>query len=285
MTERKEPVRRSPADIVRCVWREAMTDRTLLAAGGLAFFTMFALLPALAAVGALYGLVMPPGTLSRHLAETEDALPEGVYAILDEFVTAVPQGLGLGVALGFNLVVVLWTVQRSASGLITALNIVHDIPETRGRVRREGAALAVAFASLLFLMLALFLIAVLPLFDGGRLLGWLRWPLLAILFLAFLAAVYRIAPAEAPRRAAWITTGAAIALLLWLGATALFALYLAKVGGFGAYYGSLTAPVVLMSWLFLTSWAVMIGAEVNEQIVETHDGAPENDVKEQMDRA
>ena len=291
MVERDRPERRSVGTIARNVWRESVTDRTMLAASGLAFFTMFALLPAIAGVGAVYGLIVSPERLERQLASLDDALPEGVTAILREFVTSVPGGLGLGIALAFNLLIVLWTVQRSSSGIITALNIVHETEEQRPRLRREGAALAIAGGSLLFLFLSLFLIALLPLFGtalepGAR--EWLkvlRWPLLALLFLVYLGAVYRIAPAEPPRRFRWISVGALVALGLWLAATGLFSLYLEHIGGFGAYYGSATGPVVLMTWLFLSAWVVMIGAEVNEQIVETKEGTPREDIKERLDRA
>jgi membrane protein len=289
--ERQRPVRRSFSEICRNVWRESVTDRTMLAASGLAFFAMFALLPAIAGVGALYALIADPKRLERQLAMLEGELPGGVVDILREFVTTVPAGLGFGAGLFLNLLIVLWTVQRSASGIITALNIVHNTQEKRGRWRRERAALAVAGGSLLFLFLSLFLIALLPLFgsaldaDLRTTFTVLRWPLLAVLFLAYLSAVYRIAPAEPPRRFSWISIGSGVALALWLAATGLFSLYLNHVGGFGAYYGSATAPVVLMTWLFLSSWVVMIGAEVNEQVVETKEGTTREDVKERVDRA
>ena len=277
--------------VVRHVWREAITDRTMLSAGGLAFFSLFGLLPAIAAIGAVYGLVYSPHALEAQIAHLEEFLPNPAVAILREFVTDVPAGFGLGAGLIFNLVVVLWTVQRSASGIITALNLTHDIEEQRGRAKREIAALAIAGSSLLFLAVALFLIAILPLlspalappFDGAALV--LRWPVLALLFLGHLAAVYSVGPAEPPRRFGWISIGALVALGLWLAASGLFALYLSVVGGFSPYYGSATAPVVLMTWLFITSWVVMIGAEVNEQLVEAHDGKPDDDMKDKVDRA
>lgn len=289
--QRKRPVQRSFSQICRNVWQESVTDRTMLAASGLAFFAMFALLPAIAGVGAVYGLVADSERLEGQLASLEEELPGGVVDILREFVTSVPAGFGLGIGLLFNLIIVLWTVQRSTSGIITALNIVHDTQEKRGRWRREGAALAVAGGSLVFLFLALFLIALLPLFgsalDAGLRTAFtlLRWPLLAVLFLIYLGAVYRIAPAEPPRRFSWISVGSGVALTLWLAATGLFSLYLTYIGGFGAYYGSVTGPVVLMTWLFLSSWVVMVGAEVNEQMVETKEGEPTEDIKERVDRA
>jgi membrane protein len=261
----------------------------MLSAGGLAFFGLFGLLPAIAAVGALYGQFYSPEALEEQIGGLD--LPEPAVTMLREFVTEVPAGFGFGIGLAFSLVIVLWTVQRSASGIITALNLVHDVEEERGRLGREAAALAIAGSSLLLVALSLFLIALLPLIapllgeplDSAAL--FLRWPLLAILFLLHLIAVYRIGPAEPPRRYGWISIGALVALGLWLVASGLFALYLSVIGGFDPYYGSATAPVVLMTWLFITSWVVMIGAEVNEQLVEAHDGKPDDDMKDKVDHA
>jgi membrane protein len=261
----------------------------MLSAGGLAFFSLFGLLPAIAAIGALYGQFYSPEKLEQQIGRLD--LPDPAVTMLREFVAEVPAGFGFGVGLAFSLIIVLWTVQRSASGIITALNLVHDVEEERGRFRREVAALAIAGSSLLLVALSLFMIALLPLlapalgdaFATAALI--LRWPLLAVLFFLHLLAVYRTGPAEPPRRFGWISIGALVALGLWLAASGLFALYLSIIGGFDPYYGSATAPVVLMTWLFITSWVVLIGAEVNEQLVEVHDGKPDDDMKEKVDQA
>jgi membrane protein len=273
------------------VWHEAITDRAMLTAGGLAFFTLLGLLPAVAAIGAIYGLTISPEALEQQIVALEEILPEPIVGVLREFLTDVPSRFGLGLGLVIHLLIVLWTVQRSASGIITGLNLTHSIEETRSKLSREGVALAIAAAGLLFVAAALFLVAVIPLaapalappLDGVLLL--LRWPVAALLFLAYLWGIYRLAPAIPPRKPSWISIGALVATGLWLAASALFSLYVSTIGGFSAYYGSATAPVVLLAWLFITSWVVLIGAEVNEQLIEAHEGKPEDDVKARVDRA
>lgn len=289
MAEQKQPDHRSVRTILRNVWRESITDRNMLAAGGLAFFAMFALLPAVAAAGAVYGLLVDKSRIEAQLARLDDALPSYVTDTLREFVTAVPAGLGLGIGLAVNLLIVFWTVQRSSSGIITALNIIHDVREERGRWRREGAALAIAGGSLFFVFLSLFLIGVLPVLrtsDGGMtdIFMLLRWPLLALLFFIWLGAIYRIAPAEPPRQFRWISVGSAVALVLWLAASALFSFYVSNFDGFGPYYGSASAALVLMSWLFITAFVITIGAEVNEQLAEREEVTRKEGLKEQLDR-
>lgn len=273
------------------MWHEAFTDRTMLEAGGLAFFAMFAILPGLAAAGAVYAMFADADAIERQLGAFEEVLPEGTTALLAEFLTSVPGGFGLGIGLAFNLLIVFWTVQRSASGMVTAMNVAHDVEEERSRLGREGVALGLAAASLVFLFASLFLLAVLPLLaaradDGwSTATMWLRWPVLALLFFLYLGSIYRCAPAEPPRRFSWISIGALVAMLLWLAASGLFTLYVAGFGGFGTFYGSAAAPMVLMMWLFLTSLVILVGAEINEQLVEAHDGGPRNGIKEKVDAA
>lgn len=263
----------------------------MLSAAGLAFFSLYGLLPAIAAIGAVYGMVVSAATLEAQVAGLSDVLPSTIVKMLREFVTVVPRGFGLGFGLVFNLLIVMWTVQRSASGIITALNLTHGIEDSRTRLKRQLAATVIAVSSLLLIAVAIFLIVIVPLITPSleptlattaRL---LRWPLAALLFLAYLWAIYRVAPAEAPRRSSWISFGALVAVTLWLIASGLFSLYVTQLGGFSSYYGSATGAVVLMTWLFITSWVVLIGAEVNEQLVELHEGKPKDDIKERVDRA
>lgn len=291
LVQRSEPVDRPLRSVIAHVWSEAITDRAMLSAGGLAFFSMFGLLPAIAAIGAVYGLLISAETLEAQIASLGDVLPQTIVRMLGEFVSDVPRGFGLGFGLVFNLVIVMWTVQRSASGIITALNLTHSIEETRDRMTRQVAATAIAVASLFVIAAGLFLVAIVPLVAPlmEPALAWLvsvlRWVVAALLFLAYLWGVYRIAPAVPPSRYSWISIGAIVATGLWLIASVLFSLYVSNLGGFSSYYGSATGAVVLMTWLFITSWVVLIGAEVNEQLVEIHEGKPKNGLKDSVDRA
>ena len=282
------------AGVARVVWRESFTDRTLMVAAGLSFFALFALLPALAAVAAVFGYFVDRGAMQAQLADLGDVLPEGVPELLGEFLTAVPEGLGLGLTLAGNLVVVLWTVQRSASGIITALNVVYDEEERRSRVRREVVALGIAVGGLVFLCASLFLVAVLPL-SAVALLGQplagvarlARWPLVALMFMLALGLLYSFAPSRDRARAhhwRWISWGALAATAIWLAASVLFSLYLTYAGEFDRFYGSVTAFVVLLTWLFIGAFVIMVGAEINAQLEARMTGRPGAGLKEELDR-
>jgi membrane protein len=263
-----EPERRQP-------WREFLaevfSDHTQTAAPAQAYHAMFGILPALAAAAALWGMVADLEALRGPVEEGAERLlaDDDAVALLVEFVTAVPQGFGLGIGLALNLVVVLWAAQRAASGLLTALNIVYDEAERRSWLWREAVAVAIALAALALLILSLALIALPPLL-AGRVGGWLpeavgflRWPALVLLFALGIGALYTYAPSRRRPQRLWASWGTLAATLLWLLASAGLSLYVSHARGFGVFYGSLGGAVVLMLWFYLTALAVLAGAEVN----------------------
>jgi membrane protein len=245
--------------------------------GGLAFFSIFAILPAIAALALLAQMLVGEGALESRFDEWGALLPEGTDALLREFFTIVPKGLGLGFSLLLTLLIVSWTIQRSASGIITGLNMVHEVDEKRSRWKREAVAIGIAVSTMIFLFASLYLIVLAPLVTEGMegwqqdAIGFVRWPLLAALFFLYLGGLYRFAPAEAPRRLGWISVGTGVAMLIWLVGTALFTLYLGALGGFDEFYGSAASLMVLLAWLFITSFCVLVGAEVNQQLVIMHE--------------
>lgn len=277
-------------EVARGVWREALSDHTMLVAAGLAFFALFGLLPAVAVVAIVYGWFVDEEAMRRQLDALGDALPEGMAEVLGEFLTEVPAGLGFGLTLAFNLVVVLWTVQRSASGVITALNVAYDEEEKRSRMQRETVALAVAAGGVVFLFASLFLVAVLPLLAAalgeplGAAVRFGRWPLLALLLILGLGLLYSFAPSRSSYRFQWVSWGAVAATVLWLVASVLFSLYLAYAGDFDTFYGSLAGVVVLLTWLFIGAFVIMVGAEINAHLEAQMTGRRGAGLKERLDR-
>jgi membrane protein len=279
--------------LARAVWREAATDRTMLVAAGLAFFALFGLLPAVAAAAVLYGQVVDAEAMQRQLLALGDVLPEGAPELLAEFLAEVPAGFGFGLALAGNLAVIFWTVQRTVSGLITALNITYDVEEKRGRMRREAIALAIAIGGMLFLFASLLLVVVVPYFTGmlgdglGTAVRLGRWPLLAVLFMLALGLLYKFAPCHSgPVSWKWVTWGGVTATMLWLLASILFSLYITVFGieSFSRFYGTATSALVLLTWLFIGSFAIIVGAEINQNLAAAMSGRPIVGLKKELDR-
>jgi membrane protein len=92
-----------------------------------------------------------------------------------------------------------------------------------------------------------------------------RWGLLLIVLIVCLGVVYRVAPDRHAPRMRWVSAGAGVAVPLWVAACVGFSLYVDRFSSYAKTYGALAGVVVLLLWLWLTFYAVLLGAEVNAQ--------------------
>ncbi|MGH8218725.1 MAG: YihY/virulence factor BrkB family protein, partial [Steroidobacteraceae bacterium] len=180
----------------------------------------------------------------------------------------------LGIAFAASLAVALWSARSGTASLMSALDMAYEDEEKRSLIRFELEALLLILAITVFAIVLLALVAVLPPLIAVLPLGSygkaaaaaIRWPVLIVLMVAALAAIYRFAPSRAERKWRWITWGAALAIALWFGGSALFSVYVAHFGSYNKTYGSLGAVVVLLMWLYVSSLAVLLGAEIDGEI-------------------
>ena len=260
----------------RRVVTESRDDNVPLLAAGVAFYALISLVPAMAAVIATYGLVADPAEVADQMASLSEALPAQAGDLLVEQVERIAAAssgaLGAGAALA--LATALWTASSGMRWMMSALSLTYDQRETRTFLRLRGRALLLTIAATAALVVSVGLIAALPAVCGllgiretGVLVaGVLRWPLLAALVLVGFSALYRFGPDRAPARWRWVTPGSLVATVIWLAASAGFALYAAVAGSFDETYGPLGGVVVLLLWLHLSSLAVLVGAEVNAEM-------------------
>jgi membrane protein len=257
---------------VRDLKSEVFSDHVLMVASGLAFHAMLAVLPTLAAIAAVWQLMADPQALERALDTITGLLPPEAVGLARQFVTSVPEGLGLGLGLALNLVFIFWTAQRAASGIISALNIVFDETEKRGRVRRALAAFGIAVGGIVFILVALGALALVPLLNtllpsaGFDRVGYLRWPLLGAAFLIGVGTLFSWGPSRP--RSHWrpVTWGSLTATALWMLVSLGFSLYVRHAGSFGQLYGSLGSVIVALLWFYLTALAVLTGAEIDAML-------------------
>jgi membrane protein len=181
--------------------------------------------------------------------------------------------------------VALWGASRGASGLITALNSISDLPETRSWWRRQLVAIAVTLAVALLVVLALALLVIGPFvghFVADRFglgpafdLAWevARWLGAGLLVLVVWAIAYRFLPdTDAPFRV--FTPGAVTGVLAWLGLSAAFGEYLARFNSYEATYGTLGTAIIFLTWLWLSNIAILVGAEINDVLAHHVQGQP-----------
>jgi membrane protein len=180
--------------------------------------------------------------------------------------------LGLG-AIG-GLLVALWSASSAVRTLMEALNIAYDEEERRGIIRFYGTALLLTFGGVIAVILAIALVVGLPAFLNLMGLDWLieivvsfaRWPILALLAIVAFAVIYRFGPSRSKPCWRWVSWGATAAVALWILGSALFSLYVTRFGNYNETYGAAGAVVILLMWFLLSSYAVLIGAEINAEM-------------------
>lgn len=289
---------RTPTDIPGAGWKEVLQrvasglkeDHVSLLAAGVAFKALLALFPALIAAVSLWGLLADPETITEQIAGLVDALPADVGGIIEQQLTQVA-GTGAGAlswTLAVSILLALWSASAGMAGLVEGCNAAYDEVDRRSFVHKRALALGFTVAGVVFLLLALGLIAVLPALLGTLGLGSGaelavrigQWPLLALLAMGAIALVYRYAPDRDEPQLRWTTGGAVLATILWLLASAAFTLYVEVAGNFTETYGALAGVIVLMLWLYLTAFSILLGAEFNAEaerqtVVDTTVGDPQ----------
>jgi membrane protein len=261
--------------IVRRAVSEAKTDQVPLLAAGVAFYAFLSVFPALIAMVMLYGLVADPAQAAAQVESYAKALPTSAQQLLtdqvNQLTSASTRSLGIGLVVA--LLVALWSASNGVGNLVTAINFCYDEEETRGFVKRKALALLLTLGAIVFVTVAFALVAVVPavmnvlgLPPGVRILVQVvRWAGLVLAVTTAFAVLYRLAPARDAAKFRWVSLGAGLATLIWLVGSVGFSLYVDNFGSYGKTYGSLAGVVVLLLWLWITSLAVLFGAEVNAE--------------------
>jgi membrane protein len=261
--------------VLRRAYAAGQAANLSVLAGGVAFFAFLALFPTLIAALSLYGLVADPAQIAQQVNSLAGVLPAATRQLLREQLTALSRGSSgaLTVGLVISVLAALWSASSGTTGLMAAINVAYDEQETRGLVRLRATALVLTLAAIIFVLVAVTLIAVVPSLAGHLHLGsiWLvltqviRWALLLVVFPVGLAVVFRIAPDRTGAQFRWVSPGAVVATLLWILGSAAFSIYVTSFGNYNKTYGALAGVIVLMLWLYVTSYIVLLGAGINAE--------------------
>jgi membrane protein len=261
--------------VIRRALREATADHVPMLAGGVAFFAFLAVFPAIIAAITLYGLVADPATVAEQARSFAAALPQAAQPLVADQITQVTQGSGRALSIGLvvSVLAALWSASSGVSNLMQAVNLAYDEEESRGFLKLRATALLLTLGAIVFVLLTLALVAVVPALLDKLALGpaaavvaeVVRWALLVLVLVGALAVVYRLAPDRDAPRIRWVSTGAVVAAALWIVGSVVFSLYVNNFGRYGNTYGALAGVVVLLLWLYLTSYVVLLGAEINAE--------------------
>jgi membrane protein len=270
--------RRVAGVLVAAVRHGLATNATDVAAS-LAYYAFLAIPAALLVAVGVFGLVAGRGTIRSVIGGMDGVVPQSALSLIDDSLTRVTESSGGGGALAIvGLVLALWTSSGAMNALMRGLNRVHGCRETRSFVRQRATALAL-FGWVLLAVVVSFGLLVLgaPLSSWvGGLIGaetvvtaiwWAaQWPILAIALLVAFTGILRSGPADGSGDMRAAVAGAAVSVVIWLVASGLFAVYVAGFSSYGAAWGSLSAVIVMLTWLWLTSLAVLLGSEVELEV-------------------
>ncbi|MFT4164978.1 MAG: YhjD/YihY/BrkB family envelope integrity protein [Microlunatus sp.] len=264
---------REKFQILKRSWTRTQADQIPLLGAGVAFYGFLALFPTLIALVLAYGLFADPSTIAAQVEALGSALPPDVKNLIIEQITERSRQTGaLSIGVIIALLVALWGASGGVANLVQAINAAYHQTDDRGLVKKRALALALTAGAIAFMIILVSLVAVLPvvfsIFDGGPL-RWLiqiaRWVLIAGLIMVALAVLYRFAPDQPNAELVWTSPGAIVATLVWLAVSAGFSLYVTLFASYAKTYGALAGIVVLLMWLWLTSYAVLFGAEINAE--------------------
>ena len=259
--------------------KEFMADNCMLLASALAYASFFAIPSVIIVAVGLFTLVASPADITSFIQSLHGVVPAQASSLLDDSLhqaDAHPGGSIVMTAIGFLLAV--WSVTGAMNAYMTALNIAYERKDRRSFVRKRVVALKMAAV----MAVAFGLVAVLTLFGpvvehaiasrigpAGDVLDiawWIaQWPiLLGGLLVAFAALLYLGPDVDHPK---WefLTPGSLLAALLWIVASGLFAVYTATFASYNKTWGSLAAVIVMLTWLWITAMALLLGAEINAE--------------------
>lgn len=250
-----------------------MDPDTSLRCAGTAFFGFLSLFPAIGIMVFTYGLVGDLETFTRTISGLSAVIPGAVLDVVREQIAmllAQPSET-LSIGLIVSVALALWSGSRGVNALIYAMSRVRHEAERRNFIVTLFVSVGLTLGGAVFLAVALVTVAGLPALipfpTGGQLvLLMIRWPVLLLLTTLVLSALYRWGPDRHPREFKYIWPGAVMASLLWLLAGALFSIYVANFSNYQATFGSVTAAVVLLLWLYNSAQIFVLGAAFNAQL-------------------
>jgi len=237
----------------------------------------------LVAVG-LFSLVAGPHAVTTLVGKLSGIVPGQATTLLEGSLKNMTQHKGTAISvLSIGGVLAFWSLTGAMQNLMWALNIAYDRDEGRGFVRRRITALWMVVFALIGFALAFGVLVLGPHLSTwiGNAIGarsvvkivWYvaEWPLLVGGLLVAFAGFMYYGPNVKHPRWRFLTFGSVFAIVIWLLASGAFAFYAARFGSYNKAWGSLAAVVVMLTWLWLSAVALLLGAEINAEAERTRE--------------
>ena len=259
--------------------KEAKNDTVTDIAAALAYYAFLAIPAALLVALGAFSVLAGPSAIETILEKAETVVPAEAVDLLEESLTRATENQSGGlVMIVLGLLLALWTATGAMNALMRGLNRVYDREETRGFLRQRAAALGMLLAMLLAFGLSFGLLVLGPVISdwlGGLLdletaFGWiwwtLQWPILVVGLLCAFASVLYLGPNVDHPRWRFLTPGSCVAVAVWIVASGLFAVYVSVFSSYNKAWGSLAAVIIMLTWLWLSALALLLGGEINAEV-------------------
>ena len=272
-----------PSEISSSGWKKILinvkdqiaSDNVSIISAGVAFYSFLAIFPAIAALVSIYGLITDPQQIQDQLNQLSQVMPQQAYTIIETQLQELAKtpGSTLGWSLVISILFSIWSANKGVKSLFTGIEIAYYSDESRGFIKENALSLLFTFIAIILIIISLALIVAFPaivdqlgLSSGIKtLIEWARWIILALIVVFFLGKIYQYAPTKPNPEFKWVLPGAILATVVWLLASWGFSYYVSNFGSYGEMYGSISAVVVMLLWLFITCFIILIGAEVNSE--------------------
>ena len=260
-------------------------------AATLTYYGLLALFPALIVLVSIVGLVGDPASTTNTLTDIVTKVgPDSAAATFEGPIRQVTESRATaGFALIASALLALWSASGYLGAFIRASNIVYETREGRPfwKLRPLQLVMTLVVVLLLAVMAAGVVLTGPIVSDVAEPVGisdtavtiwnYAKWLLIALLFVVIIGLIYYASPNVKQRGFRWITPGGLVALVVWLIASAGFAIYVSQFGSYNKVYGSLAGVVIVLIWMWLTNLAILFGHELNaerERDVQLKEGIP-----------
>jgi membrane protein len=253
-------------------------NHTMAFAAGLSYYFVLSLFPALIAMATVVGLLPVPDLFHQILTLMSRYVPADSMGVVRQIAQDVINP-HRGALLSFGLIGTLWTASSGFAGMIEALNVAYNVPETRPFWKTRFLAVVMTFlvGGLLLVALAMMLVGpkfgewmagVLHLsFLWARIWPVLRWAVSGAFIVIAVESMYFLGP-NVKQRFTNTLAGAVFAVAAWLALSYGLGIYFQRFANFNRTYGALGGVIALMTWLYWSSFMVLLGAEINGEVLQ-----------------
>jgi membrane protein len=259
--------------------KESLDDNVPMLASALAYSSFFAIPSLLLLALGLFTLVSGPETIRDLMDRMDTFIPAEATQLLSESLTRLEAQPSAGLVITIlGLVLALWAATGAMTTYMAGLNVAYDRKDGRSFLKKRLVALLMVAVMGFAVALVAVLLIFGPLVEGWLgelleiegLLSWLwwvlQWPVLVLGLLAAFAVLHYFGPDAEHRQWHFVTPGSIVALVVWLVVSVGFAVYTGLFESYNKTWGSLSAVIVTLTWLWLTSFALLFGGEVNSEV-------------------